>query len=174
MLLDCVVIGGGPAGLNAALVLGRARRIVTVFDEGKPANAVTHESHGFITRDGVNPNDFRTIAHQEIGKYPSVNIQHTQVTGVSRRDSAFEVTTGKGDVYLARNILLATGLKAILPTIDGIHDYFGKSLFTCPYCDGWELRDKRLVVISEEQDAFHMAQLVRNWSKRPADLYEWA
>jgi thioredoxin reductase len=165
MIIDCAIIGGGPAGLNAALVLGRARRTVLVFDENQPRNAVTQESHGFLTRDGVKPNEFRAIAHQEISKYPSVEIQHVRVTGIRHADDSFEITTEKRDLLSAKTVLLATGLKEILPTIDGLHDYYGKSVFSCPYCDGWELKEKPLVVIAEEgQQAFHMAKIVWNWS----------
>jgi thioredoxin reductase len=130
MNIDCAIIGGGPAGLNAALVLGRARRTVLVFDENQPGNAVTQESHGFLTRDGVKPNEFRAIAHQEISTYPSVEIQHVRVTGVRHADDSFEITTEKGDLLSAKTVLLATGLKEILPTIDGLHDYYGKSVFS--------------------------------------------
>ncbi len=165
MIIDCAIIGGGPAGVNAALVLGRARRTVLVFDENQPRNAVTQESHGFLTRDGVKPNEFRAIAHQEISKYPSVEIQDVRVTGIRHADDSFEITTEKGDLLSAKTVLLATGLKEILPTIDGLHDYYGKSVFSCPYCDGWELKEKPLVVIAEEgQQAFHMAKIVWNWS----------
>ena len=113
MIIDCAIIGGGPAGLNAALVLGRARRSVILFDENKPRNAVTQESHGFLTRDGVKPNEFRAIAHQEISKYPSVEIQDVRVTGIRHAEDSFEITTEKGDLLSAKTVLLATGLKEI-------------------------------------------------------------
>jgi thioredoxin reductase len=166
MIIDCAIIGGGPAGLNAALVLGRARRTVLVFDDNQPRNAVTQETHGFLTRDGVKPAEFRSIAHQEISKYPSVELHHTRVSDVSNHESWFELVADNSEVVQARNIILATGLKETLPAIDSIHDYYGKSLFSCPYCDGWELKDKPLIVIAEEaQHAFHMAKLVWNWSR---------
>jgi thioredoxin reductase len=139
MIVDCAIIGGGPAGLNAALVLGRARRRVLVFDENHPRNAVTQESHGFVTRDGVKPHEFRAMAHQELSKYPSVEMQLVRVTAIRKASDAFAITTEKGDVFSAKTVLLATGLKEILPPIDGLHDYYGKSVFCCPYCDGWEL-----------------------------------
>ena len=166
MIVDCAIIGGGPAGLSAALVLGRAKRNVLVFDDNQPRNAVTQESHGFLTRDGVKPDEFRQLAHQEISKYPSVAIRHTRITDVSNHEGRFELVEDNGTVVQARTIILATGLKETLPAIDGIHDYYGKSLFSCPYCDGWELKDKPLVVIAEDgQQAFHMAKLVWNWSR---------
>jgi thioredoxin reductase len=164
MIVDCAILGGGPAGLNAALVLGRARRRVLVFDDNHPRNAITQESHGFLTRDGVKPNEFRAIAHQELRKYPSVEMQPVRVTALRKASDAFDITTEKGDVFSAKTILLATGLKEILPTIEGLHDYYGKSVFCCPYCDGWELRDRPLVVISEGPHTFHLVKVVWNWS----------
>jgi thioredoxin reductase len=166
MIVDCAIIGGGPAGLNAALVLGRARRTVLVFDDNQPRNAVTQESHGFLTRDGVKPDEFRHLAHQEISKYPSVEIRQIRITDVRNQEGSFELVADNSAVVQARTIILATGLKETLPAIAGIHDYYGRSLFSCPYCDGWELKDKPLVVIAEEgQHAFHMAKIVWNWSR---------
>jgi thioredoxin reductase len=166
MIIDCAILGGGPAGLNAALVLGRARRTVLVFDDNQPRNAVTQETHGFLTRDGVKPNEFRHLAHQDISKYPSVEIRPTRITDVRNHEGLFELGASNGAVVRARTIILATGLKEILPAIVDIHDYYGKSVFSCPYCDGWELKEKPLIVIAEEgQQAFHMAKIVWNWSR---------
>jgi thioredoxin reductase len=165
MLFDSAIIGGGPAGLSAALVLGRAKRNVLLLDEGKPRNAVTYESHGFLTRDGVEPGEFRAIAYQEIARYPSVEIHRTRVVEASKHDRHFEVATGEGERFQAKTILLATGLKDVLPDIEGIHDYYGKSLFVCPYCDGWEHRDQPLVIISDSMSPFHLAKVAWNWSR---------
>lgn len=169
MDVDCAIIGGGPAGSQAALVLGRARRSVLVFDDNQPRNAVTHESHGFLTRDGIAPGELRRIAHEELAKYPSVTLRRARVTDVRREEngeeSGFALATDDGATAQARTIILATGLRESLPGIPGIRDYYGKSLFSCPYCDGWELRDRPLVVIAEDgQRAFHLAKVVWNWS----------
>ncbi|BBH22874.1 hypothetical protein Back11_42190 [Paenibacillus baekrokdamisoli] len=164
MILDCAIIGGGPAGLNAALVLGRARRKVVMFDNNQPRNAVTQESHGFITRDGISPSVFRRIAHEDIGKYASVAMKTDKIVEVKQEKDVFSLVTEKGERYQARKIILATGLKEILPSVNGLPDYYGKSLFSCPYCDGWELRDKPLVVISEMDRAVHMIGIVSNWT----------
>src|SRR5690606_33431737 len=142
MLFDCAIIGGGPAGLNAALVLGRARRHILLFDNNNPRNAVTQESHGFITRDGIKPTEFRKIAHKEISRYPSVKFKKKQITSVVKNDSLFELRTSENEIYQAKSIIIATGLKERIPEVDKFSDYYGKSLFNCPYCDGWELRDK--------------------------------
>lgn len=166
ILFDCAIIGGGPAGLNAALVLGRARRNTLLFDNNNPRNAVTQESHGFITRDGVKPREFREIAHKEIGKYPSVIFEEKQITLVSKSDCLFELVTSENEIYQSKTIIISTGLKDNLPKIENISDYYGKSLFNCPYCDGWELRDKPLVVIIDDQvQGFHFIQTIYNWSK---------
>lgn len=162
---ECAIIGGGPAGLNAALVLGRARRDVVVFDSNKPRNAVTHESHGFLTRDGVKPAEFRKIAHEEIAQYPSVRFRSSTVTDIRKESDGFALVTSDGTIVRSKKVMIATGLKETLPSVDGIHDYYGKSLFNCPYCDGWELRDRPLVVISEGSHAWGLISLVHNWSK---------
>src|SRR5437899_5927886 len=166
MLYDCAIIGGGPAGLNAALILGRARRNAILIDNNNPRNAVTQESHGFITRDGIKPNEFRQIAHKELGKYPSVRDKKQEVTSVIKNEPLFELVTSKGERYQSKTIIISTGLKDILPNIPNISDFFGKSLFHCPFCDGWELKDMPLVVIVDEQkQGFHFTQIIYNWSK---------
>jgi thioredoxin reductase len=166
VLVDCAIIGGGPAGLNAALVLGRARRNVILFDSNKPRNAVTQESHGFITRDGIKPTEFRQIAHMEISRYPTVEYKNTEVISVIKNQMIFVLVTSMGEKYQSKTIIISTGLKDILPSIDNISDFFGKSLFNCSYCDGWELKDKPLVVIVDEQkQGFHYTQIIYNWSK---------
>ena len=165
-LFDCAIIGGGPAGLNAALILGRARRNVMLFDNDNARNAITQESHGFITRDGIKPKKFREIAHKEITRYPSVISANREVTSVSKKKSKIELVTSKKERYESKTIIISTGLKDVLPSIDNIHDYYGKSLFHCPYCDGWELRNKPLVIIIGEQaQGFHFIQTIYNWSK---------
>ncbi|WP_136606010.1 NAD(P)/FAD-dependent oxidoreductase [Paenibacillus dokdonensis] len=165
MIYDCAIIGGGPAGLNAALVLGRARRSVALLDNNLPRNAVTHASHGFLTRDGVAPAEFRRIAYDELLRYPSVGHFPLKVTHIRKLQNGFEITTDKGETIQARKVLITTGLKEILPDIPGIKELYGKSLFHCPYCDGWELRDQSLIVVSENPGVFHMAKLLYSWSR---------
>lgn len=164
MIYDCVIVGGGPAALNAALVLGRARRTVALFDNNQPRNGVTHASHGFITRDGIKPAEFRRIAYEEVLAYPSVECWQVEVTDIRKKETGFEILTQTGTFVQARKVIIATGLKEVFPEIDGIDKFYGKSLFNCPYCDGWELRDQPLVVISEDVGIFHMTKMVNNWS----------
>ncbi|OMD79244.1 NAD(P)/FAD-dependent oxidoreductase [Paenibacillus odorifer] len=165
MIYDCIIVGGGPAGLNAALVLGRARRKVALIDNNQPRNAVTHASHGFITRDGVTPAEFRRIAYEEVLRYPSVKHIQTEIILINKIDSGFAVHDSFGRHIEARRLILATGLKEVLPEIEGLRPLYGKSLFNCPYCDGWELRDQPLVVVCENPHVFHMAKMLLNWSK---------
>ncbi|RUT28987.1 NAD(P)/FAD-dependent oxidoreductase [Paenibacillus zeisoli] len=166
-MLDCIIVGGGPAGLNAALVLGRARRKILLFDDNRPRNAVTQESHGFITRDGATPAEFRQLAHQDIQKYSSVEFRTERIATAAKHADFLEITTSSGAVYHTKKLLLATGLKEVLPGIPGIEEYYGRSIFSCPYCDGWELRDQPLAIISEDEDhALHLTRVLWNWSRQ--------
>lgn len=165
MILDCAIIGGGPAGLNAALLLGRARRNVALLDNNQPRNAVTHASHGFLTRDGVTPAEFRRIAYEEVLRYPSVKHHSLKVTDILKLQDGFEIIMERGEPIQSRKLLITTGLKETLPDIPGISEMYGKSLFYCPYCDGWELRDQPLIVLSEHPSVYHMAKLLYSWSR---------
>lgn len=166
-LLDCAIIGAGPAGLNASLVLGRACRKVALFDNRTNRNRVTQESHGFITRDGIKPAAFKEISLNELKSYPSVQYYENTVSKITKQSNGwFKITTLENTEYTAEKIILATGIQEKFPSIPNIKQYYGKSLFSCPYCDGWELKDKPLIIISEnEEHAFHMGKLVYNWSK---------
>ncbi|GKS13173.1 hypothetical protein YDYSY3_41730 [Paenibacillus chitinolyticus] len=162
---DCVIVGGGPGGLSAALVLGRARRSVTIIDNNQPRNAVTHASHGFLTRDGIEPAEFRRIAYEEVLAYPSVDHRQADVVDICRQLDGFEIILKTGERVRARKLIIASGLKENFPEIDGLHNFYGKSLFNCPYCDGWEWRDRPIFLLSEEPVLLHMAKLLYNWSQ---------
>ncbi|MFP7295103.1 NAD(P)/FAD-dependent oxidoreductase [Bacillus safensis] len=165
MFLDCAIIGGGPAGLSAALVVGRGRKQVIVFDDELPRNRVTQESHGFITNDGMTPFEIRQAGEADLQKYPNIQIKRSRINDIQKREEFFTLLTHEGDTFEAKKIILATGLQDILPEIEGIHDVYGKTLFSCPFCDGWELKDKALALIAENQRALHMAKLLSNWTK---------
>ncbi|MCS7462413.1 NAD(P)/FAD-dependent oxidoreductase [Paenibacillus doosanensis] len=165
-LLDAVIIGGGPAGLNAALMLGRARKKVAVIDEGRPRNAVTRESHGFLTRDGIQPDEFRRIAKEQIGAYPSVSFVEDIAVSVAGTDGSFRIATANGQTFASRKLLFAFGMKDRPLAIPGLAEVYGKSAFVCPYCDGWELRDEPLVIIHQGAELMHFAPLISGWTKR--------
>lgn len=164
MLYDCAVIGGGPAGLTASLMIGRGRKEVILFDDNKPRNAVTQESHNFITRDGIKPAEFREAAHKDLKKYPTISIQKDRVSNIQSSSSSFHIQTEAGGDYEAKKVILATGMKDILPQIEGIHDVYGSSIFPCTFCDGWELKDIPLVFIAEGEHIFQEVKMISNWN----------
>lgn len=163
-LLDVGIIGGGPAGLNAALVLGRARKSVAVIDEGRPRNRVTGESHGFLTRDGIKPAEFRRIAKEQIQAYPTVRFVEDTAVKLSGEDGHFQITTARGETLYTKKLLIASGMKDAPLDIPGLADVYGKSAFVCPYCDGWEMRDRPLAVIVPRDHALHMAKMISGWT----------
>jgi len=163
-LLDVLIIGGGPAGLNAALVLGRARKNVIVIDDETPRNWVTKETHGFVTRDGASPREFRKAAKEQIAAYPSVQFASDTATEVTGSDGDFVIKTTQGASYRTKKILFAVGKKDLPLDINGLTEVYGKSAFVCPYCDGWELRDQSLVIIVSGDKALHMAKVISGWT----------
>jgi len=164
-IFDCIVIGGGPAGLSASLTLGRARRVIALFDDETNRNRVTQASHGFITRDGIKPQEFKELGLKELEHYPSILYFRKTVIDILKKDELFIVKTMNGQEFSTEKILLATGIQEEF-SIPSIRDFYGKSLFSCPYCDGWEQRDKPLVVIAEkEEHILHLTKLIYNWSQ---------
>ncbi|VEB19171.1 alkyl hydroperoxide reductase [Bacillus paralicheniformis] len=165
-LLDVAIIGGGPAGLNAALVLGRARKNVAVIDAGCPRNAVTRKAHGFLTRDGISPSEFRQIAKEQISAYPSVSFIADKAVSITKTGGHFQMTTAQGNTFASKKVLFAVGMKDQPLDIPGLAEVYGKSAFVCPYCDGWELRDQPLVIITKGDEAMHFASLISGWTNR--------
>ena len=164
-LWDVVIAGAGPAGLGAALVLGRARRKVLLCDTGTPRNWASKEMHGFLTRDRIEPDQFRRLAHKELARYPSVVFRPVEVTTAERRsDGCFSVTLARGRAVRTRKLLIATGVFDHLPAIDGIAELFGKSVFQCPYCDGWETRDAAVAVYGKHRRGFELARAMTAWT----------
>ena len=157
---DVVIVGGGAAGLSAALVLGRARRRVAVIDTGQPRNAHAAHMQGFLSRDGMPPSELLAAGRAEITGY-GVQIINDRVLDI---EPGFIVTLASGDALTARRILLATGVSDELPDIDGIGERWGKDLLHCPYCHGWEVRDQPLGVLGSIPGSVQHALLVRQWS----------
>jgi thioredoxin reductase len=157
---DVVIVGGGAAGLSAALVLGRARRKVAVIDAGAPRNAPAAHMQGFLSRDGMPPADLLTIGRHEVTGY-GVEIIEDAVT---RIEPGFVVHLASGETLPARRILLTTGVSDDLPAIPGARERWGRDLLHCPYCHGWEVRDQPLGVLGTHPGAVVHAQLIRQWS----------
>jgi len=162
-LIDAVVVGSGPAGLNAALVLGRARRSVLVIDDGVPRNEASHDMHGFLSRDGTNPAELRRIAREQLGAYPTVAFRAATVSGAELTTRGCRVHI-PDDVIETRKLLLAIGVKDWLPSIAGFERFYGWSVFHCPYCDGWESREQPLAVVSQGAGGMRQALNLLGWS----------
>jgi thioredoxin reductase len=158
---DVVVVGGGAAGLSAALVLGRARRGVAVVDAGRPRNAPAAHMQGFLSRDGMPPADLLTAGRAEAAGY-GVDLIDDHVLGI---EPGFYVRLAGGRVLRARRILLATGVHDELPDIPGVRQRWGRDLLHCPYCHGWEVRDQPLGILGTGPGAVQHAQLIRQWSE---------
>lgn len=163
-LYDVIIIGGGPAGLNAAIVLGRSRRRVLLFDHGKQRNLQSQGMHNYLTRDDVKPFDFLKTAKKEAKKY-GVTIKHLQVNDAHKKNkSHFTVSDNHRKIYHSKKLILATGLKDKLPEIKGAKILYGKSMFHCPYCDGWEVADKNISVYGKTKAGFELAKTLTRWS----------
>jgi thioredoxin reductase len=162
---DVCIVGAGPAGLSAALLLGRCRRRVIVFDSGNPRNAVSRGLHGYLTRDGVSPDELRALGRGELASYPTVEVRDEAVVHVSRQDKRFEIRGTSGVSIDARILLLATGRVDVLPERAGFAELYGRGVYHCPFCDGWEHCNEPLVAYGRDKDAFHVALELLTWSK---------
>lgn len=160
---DVLVVGGGPAGLTAALVLARARRRVFLADDRTYRNAQVSEFHGFPGRDTTDPAAFRRDVVAELDRY-GVPVLHQAVATASTDGSAVEATFADGRTLMARAVLLATGVVDELPAVEGLASRWGRSAFNCPFCDGWEHRDRSVVVLDAAPGAEHLAEMLRNWT----------
>ena len=161
---DVVVIGGGAAGLSAALVLSRARRTVAVVDAGAPRNAPAAHLQGFLSRDGLPPQDLLALGRDEVTSYGGTLIDGSVAAAARCARSGFEVRLADGSVLTARRLLVATGLHDVLPDIPGVRERWGRDVLHCPYCHGYEVRDQPLGVLGGTSEAVQHAQLIRQWS----------
>ena len=160
---DVAVIGGGAAGLSAALVLSRARRRVVVVDAGAPRNAPAAHMHGFLSRDGMPPNELLAIGREELRRYGG-EVLEGSVASVTARGSGFRLQLAAGPQVSARRLIVATGLRDEVPDVPGVRERWGIDVLHCPYCHGFEVRDQPLGVLGGTPGAVQHAQLVRQWS----------
>jgi|SRR5579884_64325 len=164
-LYDAIVVGGGAAGLSAALILGRSCRRVLLCDDGRPRNAVVDRMHGFLSRDGTPPHDLLELGRRELSRYASITLLQTHIEEARGEQAHFRVRNNDCVWFTGRRLLLATGVYDSLPQIPGLRERWGKTVFVCPYCDGWELRGKRIAVIGKGRKAVELAQELRQWSE---------
>ena len=167
MSYDVVIVGGGPAGLSAALALGRARKRVLVCDAGPRRNAAAVHIHNFVTRDGTPPEEFRQIGRQQLTTYPNVEVRDTGVTSIGGSRGAFEVALASGTIT-ARRILLCTGMIDEMVPLPSFRELWGHAIVQCPYCHGWEARDQRWGYLAFPHVTGHLlkfAQHLRGWTR---------
>lgn len=163
-MFDVIIVGGGPSGMSAALILGRCRRSVLLFDTGTYRNRFAREMHGYLSRDGIAPLDFIKESRSDLRKY-GIRIKRKYVENIEKKENRFNVFDKDGKKYSARKVLIATGLTDKLPPIKDIEKFYGKNVHHCPICDGWEQKDKTLIIYGEGKAGYHFALTMHNWSQ---------
>lgn len=164
-MVDVVIVGGGPAGLSAALVLGRACRTVTLLDDGRPRNAAARAVHGFLTRDGLTPRELRRLGREQLAAFPNVRIHDVHVAEAWRRpEDCFTVRTATGELFTSRKLVIATGVVDHVPDVPGFEALYGRSLHHCPFCDGWDVRGLGLAAYGAGARGAGLAIELTNWS----------
>ncbi len=162
---DVVIVGGGPAGLSAALMLGRCRLRTLVCDSGRYRNRMATAMHGFLTRDGTPPLEFLELARRDLARYPSVELWSGEVTDCLVSEAGFVIERQRATDVRCRKLVLATGVIDELPELEGAPELYGRGVHHCPYCDGWELRDAPLAVYAPSDDrGAELALLLTRWS----------
>jgi thioredoxin reductase len=164
MRYDCIIVGAGPAGLSAALMLGRCRRRVLVCEGGEPRNARSKGLHNYLTRDGTAPLEFLRLARKEVEEYPTIEFLPAEVKDARRTSDGFTVVLADRTELGTRKLLLATGVVDDLPDIDGLGPLYGTSVHHCPYCDGWEWRDQPIAIFGRGEDGSALALALTVWS----------
>jgi thioredoxin reductase len=162
---DCVIVGGGAAGLSAALVLGRARRRALLVDAGRQSNLAAHGIGGFLGADRRPPADFYAEGRRELADYPTILVADGEATAAAPDGEGFSLGLSDGSTHTARTVLLAGGTEYRYPSLPGIADLWGNSVFHCPFCHGWEVRERALGVLGADAGGVHRALLLRAWSE---------
>lgn len=162
---DVIIIGGSYAGLAAGMALGRALRKVLIIDSGKPCNEQTPHSHNFLTQDGKTPKEISTLARQQVAIYDSIQFCHDLATSGTKTENGFEILTASGKKFTAKKIIFATGIKDIVPSIEGLSECWGISALHCPYCHGYEVRNEATGILGNGEYGFEFSKLISNWTK---------
>ena len=161
---DVIIIGGRYSGLAAGMALGRALRKVLIIDSGKPCNRQTPHSHNFLTRDGMPPAEIAAIARQQVEKYETVHFLNGLVVAGEKTETGFEVQTEKGETFIAKKLIFATGIKDIMPEIPGFAECWGISVLHCPYCHGYEVKGQQTGILGNGDYGFEFSSLISNWT----------
>jgi thioredoxin reductase len=162
-MYDVIIVGGGPAGLSAATILGRCRRSVLLCEDGKYRNDTSRAVNGFLTRDGIHPAELRRIAREQLARY-GIELRSVRVTGARAVNGRFEIAQEDGAAEECRKLLLATGVVDRLPPVPGMDVYFGCGVYHCQYCDAWEVRDQPLAAYGNGKAGAGLALSLKNWS----------
>lgn len=164
-IYDVIIIGGSYSGLSAGMALGRSLKQVLIIDSGKPCNAQTPHSHNFITQDGETPKAIATKAKEQVAKYKTVTFHSGLAIHGKKTESGFEITTETGEVFTAKKLIFATGVKDVIPSIKGADACWGISMIHCPYCHGYEVRNEKTGILANGEMAFEFTKLIHNWTK---------
>jgi thioredoxin reductase len=162
---DVIVVGGGPAGLAAALWAGRYRRRVLLLDKGETRNRWVEASHGYLACDGVRPHDLVERARNDLRRYPEVTSRECEVFGARRSNEGFELQLVDGSTVAGLRVVIATGVRDVFPEVDGFFDHYGASVFHCPTCDGYEARDRDIVVFGWNDHVVGFALGLLDWAR---------
>ncbi|WP_299311634.1 NAD(P)/FAD-dependent oxidoreductase [uncultured Aquimarina sp.] len=162
---DVIIIGGSYAGLSAALGLGRALRKVLVIDNGKPCNRQTPNSHNFLTHDGKKPSEINQLAKKELENYETVSFYDGLVNYGAKTDKGFIIKTKSDRTFDTKKLVFATGIKDIMPDINGFKESWGISIIHCPYCHGYEVRNKKTGIFGNGEYGFEFSKLINNWTE---------
>ena len=162
---DVIIVGGSYSGLAAAMALGRALKYVLVIDDGMPCNKQTPHSHNFITQDGKPPKEIAALAKQQVERYDTVKFFNGFATNGVKTENGFEIQTASGETFGAKKLILATGIKDIMPNIEGYAECWGISVLHCPYCHGYEVRNERTGILGNGEYGFEFSVLISNWTK---------
>lgn len=161
---DVIIIGGSYAGLAAAMALGRALQKVLVIDEGNPCNAPTPYSHNFLTNDGRPPAEIAAVAKKQVMQYPTVQFNIGKVIGARQDPNGFVVEVLAGEIFHSDKLVFATGIRDILPDIEGLQECWGKSVLHCPFCHGYEVRGKKTGILLNNEKTFDFVKMIANWT----------
>lgn len=161
---DVIIVGGSYSGLAAGMALGRALRKVLIIDSGKPCNKQTPHSHNFLTNDGKTPKEIASLAKQQVRMYDTVSFLDALVTTGIKLEAGFELQTEAGEKFSARKLVLATGIKDIMPDMPGFSESWGISVLHCPYCHGYEVHHQKTGILANGDTAFETASLISNWT----------
>lgn len=162
---DVIIIGGSYAGLSAAMALGRALRNVLIIDSGLPCNRQTPHSHNFITQDGEKPGVIAEKAKAQVLQYNTVKFHNDIAVNGKKTENGFTIATQTGNEFTAKKLIFATGVKDIMPNINGFAECWGISVIHCPYCHGYEVKNEKTGILANGNFAYHYAQLVSNLTK---------